>query len=133
MKQRFRLRRRQDFDRVMRAPRVFAGQAIVAFATPSREGRWRVGVTVSRRLKGAVNRNRLRRRLREAARASLLPAALGSRRGDGGGDPSAPDAAAEGSGYDVVLIGRPAALGLPLEALSEEAGRVRSRLLERGP
>jgi ribonuclease P protein component len=95
----------------MRAQRVFAGRAIVAFARPSSDG-WRVGVTVSRRLRGAVKRNRLRRRLREAARIGLLP-------GEG-------SSAAEG--YDVVLIGRPAALELPLEALSEEAGRVRSRL-----
>jgi ribonuclease P protein component len=111
VKRRFRLRRRQDFDRVMRAPRVFAGRAIVAFATPSSSGGWRVGVTVSRRLRGAVKRNRLRRRLREVARASLL---------------SQPGSAA----YDVVLIGRPAALELPLEALSEEAARVRGRLAE---
>ena len=114
MKRRFRLRRRQDFDRVMRVPRVFAGRAIVAFATPNSSGGWRVGVTVSRRLRGPVKRNRLRRRLREAARASLL-------------SPPGPPA---GAGYDVVLIGRPAALELPLEALAEEAARVRSKLAE---
>jgi ribonuclease P protein component len=114
VKRRFRLRRRQDFDRVMRAQRVFAGRAMVAFATPSDGDGWRVGVTVSRRLRGAVRRNRLRRRLREAARASLL-AAPGPRQ----------DAC-----YDVVLIGRPAALELPLDVLSEEAARVRSRLVE---
>jgi ribonuclease P protein component len=115
VKRRFRLRRRQDFDRVMRAQRVFAGRALVAFAIPSRSGGWRVGVTVSRRLRGAVDRNRLRRRLREAARASLLP------------ESSEP---ADAGGYDVVLIGRPAALDLPLQTLSEEAGRVRRRLVE---
>jgi ribonuclease P protein component len=98
----------------MRAPRVFAGRAIVAFAIPSSSGGWRVGVTVSRRLRGAVKRNRLRRRLREAARASL---------------PTRPGFPAD-AGYDVVLIGRPAALELPLEVLSEEAARVRSRLAE---
>jgi ribonuclease P protein component len=114
VKQRFRLRRRRDFDRVMQARRVFAGRAIVAFARPNPEGGWRVGVTVSRRLRGAVKRNRLRRRLREAARTSLVPA----------------DAPAPGreSGYDVVLIGRPAALELPLPVLEEEAARVRGRL-----
>lgn len=116
MKRRFRLRRRQDFDRVMKARRVFAGKAIVAFATPSQTGGWRIGVTVSRRLRGAVDRNRLRRRLREAARARLLPESAGEAAGQ--------------AGYDVVLIGRPAALELPLETLSEEAGRVRSRLEE---
>jgi ribonuclease P protein component len=114
VKRRFRLRRRQDFDRVMRAPRVFAGRAIVAFAIPSPNAGWRVGVTVSRRLRGAVKRNRLRRRLREAARASLL---------------TQPGSLAD-AGYDVVLIGRPAALDLPLETLSEEAARVRDRLAE---
>lgn len=102
---------------MMRTPRVFAGRAIVAFATPSAAGGWRVGVTVSRRLRGAVRRNRLRRLLREAAREALLPAA----------GTAAPD---DGGGYDVVLIGRPAALDLPLEALSQEAARVRSRLVE---
>jgi ribonuclease P protein component len=105
VKRRFRLRRRQDFDRVMRAQRVFAGRALVAFARPGVDGRWRVGVTVSR----------LRRRLREAARAQLLPA----------GSP-----AAGAGGYDVVLIGRPAAADLPLTVLVEEAALVRGRLAE---
>jgi ribonuclease P protein component len=113
VKRRFRLRRRQDFDRVMRTPRVFAGRAIVAFAIPN-SGGWRVGVTVSRRLRGAVKRNLVRRRLREAARGRLL----------------AP--AGAGEGYDVVLIGRPAALELPLGVLEEEAARVRRRLVETG-
>src|SRR5437763_7267471 len=114
MKDRFRLRRRQDFDRVMGAPRIFAGKALVAFARPNPAGGWRVGVTVSRRLRGAVRRNRVRRRLREAARARLLPR------------DSSP--AERGIGYDVVLVGRPAALELPLPVLEEEAGRVRARL-----
>ena len=106
MKRRFRLQRRQDFDRVMRTQRVFAGRAIVAFARPNGDGRWRVGVTASRKLRGAVRRNRVRRRLREAATAALLPA-------DGTG--------ARGRAFDVVLVGRPA-------ALEEETARVRDRL-----
>ena len=105
----------------MRTQRVFAGRAIVAFAVPSSSGGWRVGVTVSRRLRGAVDRNRLRRRLREAARASLLPR------------PASSGIQSDDGGFDVVLIGRPAALDLPLAALSEEAARVRSRLIEARP
>jgi ribonuclease P protein component len=114
MKSRFRLRRRQDFDRVMKAHRLFAGRALIAFASPNPAGEWRVGVAVSRRLRGAVKRNRVRRRLREAARGHLL------RRGSA--------AAETGIGYDVVLVGRPAALELPLPVLEEEAARVRARL-----
>lgn len=116
MKRRFRLKRRQDFDRVMRAQRVFAGRALVAFALPNPGGRWRVGVAVSRQLKGAVPRNRLRRRLREAARVSLLP----------GGS----DALVVGKAYDVVLIGRAAALDLPQLVLQEETAHMRA-VLER--
>ncbi|HEX9357110.1 MAG TPA: ribonuclease P protein component [Streptosporangiaceae bacterium] len=112
MKQRFRLRRRQDFERVMGTQRVYAGRAIVAFVRPNQEGRWRVGVTASRGLRTAVRRNRVRRRLREAARAGLLA-----------GKPPA-----EGTAYDVVLIGRPAALGVPFTALEEETARLRRRL-----
>ncbi len=97
----------------MRTQRVSAGRGIVAFARPNADGHWRVGVTVSRRLRGAVPRNRLRRRLREAAKSQLLPVGT-----DGV------------SGFDVVLVGRPAGLELPWPALEEEAARVRTRLEE---
>ncbi len=98
---------------MMRGQRVFAGRTLVVFARPNEQGRWRVGVATSRRLRGAVARNRLRRRLREAARSSLLPP-----------EP----ASASGTGYDVVLIGRPAAADLPLAVLEQETTRVRERL-----
>lgn len=103
----------------MGARRVFAGRVIVAFARPSTDGRWRVGVTVSRRLRGAVRRNRVRRRLREVAKLALLPAACPA---------PAPDAIVSEMGYDVVLIGRPAALDASWAALEEETTRVRGRL-----
>lgn len=114
MKRRYRLKRRQDFDRVMAGRRIFAGRTLVAFALPNPDGRWRVGVAVSRQLRGAVARNRLRRRLREAARLNLLP--------------QDSDAALAGKGYDMVLIGRPAGLEVPHPVLEEEVVRVRSRL-----
>jgi ribonuclease P protein component len=125
VKRRFRLRRRVDFEHVMHAQRVFTGRAIVAFARPNPDGRWRVGVTVSRRVRGAVHRNRLRRRLREAARSSLLPGrpALAG--------PVGPVASGDGGGFDVVLIARPVALDLPQPVLEEEAARVRTRLRSR--
>jgi ribonuclease P protein component len=114
VKQRNRLKRRQDFDSVIGAERVLAGRSLVAFARPNVDGGWRVGITVSRRVRGAVLRNRLRRRLREVARTTLLPEAD------------------LGAGFDVVLIGRPAAADLPMPVLEEDAARVRRRL-ERRP
>lgn len=92
---------------------MFAGQALVAFARPNASGRWRVGVTTSRRVRGAVQRNRLRRRLREAARAELL-------RQEPCGD---------GRSYDVVLIGRPAAADLPQALLERETAAIRTSLV----
>ena len=64
-------------------------------ATP--QGAARVGFTVTKKVGNAVLRNRIRRRLREAARTV------------------APDAWPEG--HDAVLIAREAAASLPFEAL----------------
>jgi ribonuclease P protein component len=115
VKQRYRLRRREDFDRAIQGRRVVSGRGLVAFAVVNSQGGWRVGVAVSRRVGGAVQRNRVRRRLREAARLRLLPPAEGT----------------PAVGYDVVLIGRPAALEMPLAALEAEVAGVRSRLVGR--
>jgi ribonuclease P protein component len=118
MKRRFRLRREDDFQRVLKARRIYAGQALVAFSQPSRSGASRIGVAVSRQLKGSVRRNRARRRLREAARLRLLA-----------------DDSVDGSlgiPYDVVLIARPAALTLSAAALVSEVAAVRARLLRQG-
>lgn len=117
MERRFRLRSKSDFDSVMRGKRVYSGRSLVALAAPAEGPEMRVGVTVSRQLKGAVERNRARRRLREAARATLL-----------GGDSAA---ARRGIRYDVVLIARPAALTLRFADLKEEAGQAALRLTER--
>ena len=57
----------------------------------------RVGFTVSRKVGGAVERNRVRRRLRSVARSVLPVSAKG--------------------GYDYVLIGRRAALTRPYDGL----------------
>jgi ribonuclease P protein component len=73
-----------------------------------------VGVTVSRAVKGAVNRNRARRRLREASRLVLL-----------GTDSPLADV---GIRYDVVLIARPAALEVSFADLKAEASRAARKL-----
>lgn len=87
---------------------------MAAFAVPSRGESSRVGVTVSRAIKSAVDRNRARRRLREVARTNLF-----------GGDSPVTQL---GIRYDVVLIARPAALEVSYADLKAEASLVALRL-----
>ncbi len=117
MERRFRLRRKADFDAVMRGRRIYSGRALVVPAAPNPAGETRVGITVSRQFKSSVERNRARRRLREAARSSLLDGGSGAGR--------------RGIRYDVVLIARPAALTLRFADLKEETEQAALRLTER--
>jgi len=75
-----------------------------------------VGVTVSRGVRGAVRRNRARRRVREAARLRLL---VDDSRVSQPGIP-----------YDVVLIARPAALTVEFAGLLRDVERLAGRLAE---
>ena len=76
------------------------------------EGPRRVGFAVGRQIRGAVGRNRARRRLREAYRAARDAAP---------GD------------VDVVMIGRPASLTARLDVLIEEMrGALRAVAAARG-
>ncbi|MBV9086480.1 MAG: ribonuclease P protein component [Acidobacteriaceae bacterium] len=67
-----RLLRHADFDRVYRqGRRHFAAHMTIFFLPRQSAGEARVGFTVGRALGGAVERNRIRRRLREAVRMNL--------------------------------------------------------------
>jgi ribonuclease P protein component len=116
VKQRLRVRRRSDFQAAISGRRVYSGRTLVAFAVPRETEESRVGVTVSRKIKGSVARNRARRRLREVARMQLL----------------APDSPLRGVGirYDVVLIARPAALVVPFAELDNETRQAALRLTQ---
>jgi ribonuclease P protein component len=103
-----RLVRRADFlaaAGALRAP----GAAFVTQARDRRDrGAARVGYTVTKKTGNAVERNRIRRRLREAAR-EVMPR-LGR------------------EGYDYVLVARRAALAAPYVHLVQELERALSRL-----
>jgi len=114
VERRLRLRRQVEFEAAIGGKRVYSGRALILFAVPNHGPLSRVGVTVSRQLKGSVQRNRARRRLRELARINLL----------------GPDSPLRSLGirYDVVLIARPAALTLPFADLKSETEQAALRL-----
>lgn len=100
----------------MQGRRLFSGRGLVALAVPSRAGSSRIGVTVSRRLRTAVERNRVRRRVRELARLARLAG------------PADSAGTALGIPYDVVLIARPAAASMRFAELRHEAEEAARRL-----
>jgi ribonuclease P protein component len=120
-RKRGRLSRSGDFDRVYREGRSHANRYVVLYAFPRGEGdeddETRLGISVSRKVGGAAERNAAKRALKEAF-WSL--------------DPQAP------AHHDFVLVARPDVAGLldrdgadgvrtALESLMEEAGLGRER------
>jgi ribonuclease P protein component len=63
-----RLLKHSDFDRVYKEGRRHFSPHMTVFYLRQAEGEARIGFTVGRLLGGAVERNRIRRRLREAVR-----------------------------------------------------------------
>lgn len=95
-----RLRRRAEFVAAAGGAKL-AGRAFILQARARNdEGAPRMGFTVSKKVGTAVERNRIRRRLREVVRRSATGAFA--------------------AGHDYVLIGRRAVLSAPFEELMAE-------------
>jgi ribonuclease P protein component len=95
-----RLRKRPDFLACAQAPACARGAVLVQARSRDDQPLVRAGFTASKRICGAVERNRAKRRLREAARL-LLPA-LGS------------------PGFDYVFIARGGAVTRPWDRLLDD-------------
>ncbi len=72
MKQNFRLTRSIDFKRVRRLGKSYAHPFVVLIALPNETDHIRVGITASKAVGGAVQRNRAKRLMR-AGIAPLIP------------------------------------------------------------
>ena len=106
-----RLRKSVDFKRVQSRGSTWRGRWLVSLHLPSQGVGPRLGLVVSRRVGNAVVRNRVKRRLREAARRQLgaLPA------------------------VDWVLIARTAAGAVGYASLASEVARAASHILSEEP
>ena len=103
-----RLKRRADFRAAAGGKKVSARSFVVQARRRVKAGPIRVGFTVSRQVGNAVERNRVRRRLREMVRLA----------GDGLLYP----------GHDYVLIGRRTALAAPFGEMRQELDAAISRI-----
>ena len=103
-----RLRKRADFLAAAAGSKVPSRSFVLQTRKRNDDGPVRIGFTVSKKVGTAVERNRVRRRLREIVRQS---GALGLRHG-----------------HDYVLIGRRTALTAPFPGLIEELGGALRRL-----
>ena len=103
-----RLKQRADFLAAAAGHRAPAGGFVLQARDRHEDGPVRVGFTCSKKVGNAVERNRVRRRLREVVR--LAP----------------PEAMRRG--FDYVLIGRTTALQMPFSRLVEDFDRALRRV-----
>ncbi|MCL6627074.1 ribonuclease P protein component [Alicyclobacillus shizuokensis] len=103
-----RLKQNRDFRRVFNRGRSAAARRLVVYWCPNRLGTFRVGFSVSKKVGKAVERNRLKRLLRECFQRRQEELA--------------------GRGVDFVVVCRPAAAGAKFQELDEEL----TKLLRKG-
>lgn len=92
-----------EFRRIYRKGKSVVSPYLVLYCQRNRQGKTRLGVTVSTKLGKAVVRNRVRRRLRELWRLHLPMME---------------------SGWDVILVARGRAVRAPYQKLEKEYRRV---------
>ena len=103
-----RLKRRRDFVAASRSPSFAARGVVVQRRARDDDNPARVGFTVTRKLGGAVTRNRIRRRLKEAVRLCLADRLE--------------------AGMDYVFVGRAAGLARPFDRLGQDLREALDRL-----
>ncbi len=97
------LRAREDFARISAKGRSRSDRLMVVRFVPNGRDHDRFGISTGRRLGGAVQRNRVRRRIREVLRRS-------------------PNRS--GHGWDILIVVRPAAVDASFDELSAALERL---------
>ncbi|MCB9076678.1 MAG: ribonuclease P protein component [Anaerolineaceae bacterium] len=103
MKRQYRLRRSSDFHRVRQVGKSYASSLMVLAFLQNELAYSRFGFVVSKRLGNAVQRNRIKRRLREAIRLRLPQIK---------------------SGFDVVIIARKPVGNVTLKTIDQSLARL---------
>ena len=96
-----------DFRRIYRKGRSAVSGGVVVYCLPNKQGKSRLGLTVSTKVGKAVVRNRVRRRFRELYRlhkGDMMP------------------------GYDIIMVARVRAAELPYAKLEKQYLRCLSQL-----
>ena len=97
------LRAREDFARISAKGRSRSDRLMVARFVPNGRDHDRFGISTGRRLGGAVQRNRVRRRLREILRRSANDS---------------------GRGWDILIVARPSAVDASYDELRASLERL---------
>ena len=97
------LRSRRDFARIQASGRSRADRLMTVRFVPNQLGYDRFGLATGRRIGGAVERNRVRRRIRELVRQSAL---------------------ATQGGCDILIVARPASAEASFPELRAALGRL---------
>ncbi|MGI8608969.1 MAG: ribonuclease P protein component [Candidatus Dormibacteria bacterium] len=105
---RLRLKRSQDFRAVYGSRRARHGRLMVIHSRPNDLGHPRVGFSISTRVGGAVQRNQVKRRLRQLAQSRLAGTELG---------------------IDLVVVVRQGAAGAEFAELESEFGALVAQVL----
>jgi ribonuclease P protein component len=108
-----RLKQRTDFLAAASGAKVATAAFVLQGRNREDDGPARIGFTVSRKVGTAVERNRVRRRLRDIVRRSAAEALR--------------------AGHDYVLIGRRTALARPFEQMIEDFTNALQRLERQRP
>lgn len=112
-----RLTKNREFRQVYKQGQAYVGRYVVLYVLPRQSSKvTRTGFTVGKKVGGAVQRNRVRRRLKEAY--GLLKPRIRA-------------------GYDLVFVARPRALTVRFQVLSEEVRflctRAKLLIIKEGP